>query len=173
MKGRDPNLREGGALAWTLGLVLLVLLGGLQISSLADWGRVRVDFLLAAAMAWAALSGPRRGLIFGMASGIVEDFLIGGGIRFTVLRALMAFVAGTVRPVLNVRQAAIIVPLVVAASLAQEAFLGLLFHNWDRFVAVWIPTALANAVVSWPVYLLVRTIWRPGGKSAAASPRSA
>lgn len=169
---RDAIAREGGPMAWILGLLMLVLLGGFQISSLAQWGPVRVDALLAAAMAWAALSGPRRGLLFGMASGIIEDFLVGGGFRFTLLRAAMGLVAGTVRPVLNVRQVAIVVPLVAAATLAQEAVLGLVYHNWPRFTAIWLPAMLANMVVSWPLYLVVRAIWRPG-RAPAPAPRRA
>lgn len=169
---RDAIAREGGLMAWVLGLLLLVLLGGFQISSLAQWGPVRVDALLATAMAWAALSGPRRGLLFGMASGIIEDFLVGGGFRFTLLRALMGLVAGTVRPVLNVRQVAIVVPLVAAATLAQEAVLGLVYHNWPRFTAIWLPAILSNMLVSWPLYLVVRAIWRPG-RAPAPTPRRA
>ncbi len=159
---REPITREGGVMAWVLGLLLLVVLGGFQISSLAQWGPVRVDALLATAMAWAALSGPRRGLIFGMASGMIEDFLVGGGFRFTLLRAVMGLVAGTVRPVLNLRQVVIVLPLVAAATLVQEAMLGLAYHNWPRFQGIWIQAILANTLLSWPIYLLVRAIWRPG-----------
>lgn len=168
---REPIAREGGAMAWILGLLLLMVLGGLQISGLAQWGPTRVDALLATAMVWAALSGPRRGLIFGMASGMVEDFLVGGGFRFTLIRAVMGLVAGTVRPVLNVRQVAIVLPLVATATLVQEGLLGLIYHNWPRFTAIWLPAILANTLISWPLYLVVRAIWRPGRAPAPASRR--
>lgn len=170
---REAKAREGGGMAWAAGLLLLVVLGGFQISSLARWGPVRVDALLVAAMAWAALSGPRRGLVFGMASGMIEDFLVGGGFRFTVLRAVMGLVAGTVRPVLNVRQVAIVVPLVGAATLAQEAVLGLVYQNWPRFLAIWLPAMLANMLISWPIYLVVRAIWRPGRAPVPGAARRA
>ncbi len=160
-------------MAWALGLALLVVLGGIQISPLAAWGAVRVDLLLAAAMAWAALAGPRRGLVFGMASGIVQDFLLGGGIRFTLIRGILGLIAGTVRPVLNLRHAAIIVPLVAAATAGQEALMGLLHHNWPHFMAIWLPAMLSNALVSWPLYLALRAVWRPGRGAAVPAARRA
>ncbi|MBM3268465.1 MAG: hypothetical protein FJZ01_12520 [Candidatus Sericytochromatia bacterium] len=169
MKSREGSHREGGSLAWILGLIVLVALGGFQVSPLAQWGAVRVDVLLAASMAWAALAGPRRGLVFGMASGIVQDFLVGGGVTFTALRGLLGFLAGTVRPVLNLRQAVFIVPLVAAATVAQEALLALLHRNWPHFVAIWLPAVVSNALVSWPLYLAFRAIWRPW-RAAGASP---
>jgi hypothetical protein len=156
-------------MAWIIGLAALVVLGGIQISPLAFWMGARVDLLLAAAMAWAALAGPRRGLVFGMASGIVEDFLVGGGVAFTLLRGALGFVAGTVRPVLNLRQAAIIVPLVAAATAVQEAALALMHRNWPHFVAIWMPAVLLNALVSWPLYLALRLVWRPGRTAASAA----
>lgn len=145
-----------------------MVLGGLQISPLASWGPVRVDGLLAMAVAWATLSGSRRGLVFGMLSGAVEDTLIGGGVTFTILRGFEGWLAGRVRPILNVRQPLIGIPLVAMATVLQEAILALVHHDWARFGAIWLPAMLANSVVAWPLYRLTAVLWRPGKGPVAA-----
>lgn len=149
-------------MAWSLGLAVLMVLGTLQISPIAMVAGIRADPLLAMAMAWAALAGPRQGAAFGLASGAVEDMLVGGGVRFTAIRALLGLLAGTVRPVLNIRQAIIIIPLVGAATVIQEAVMAMAHHNWLRFSTLWLPAMLVDAAISWPIYLLAKAIWRPG-----------
>ncbi len=162
MSQHETSSHEGGPVAWIAGIALLLALAGFQISPLAAWGPVRADGLLVLAMAWAALTGSSRGLVFGMASGAVEDALIGGGLTFTVLRGLLGWGMGRLRPVLNVRQPAISVPLVALATVLQEAALGLAHHDWSHFEQIWLPAVLANSLIAWPLYRFAAVLWRPG-----------
>ncbi|MBU6429676.1 MAG: rod shape-determining protein MreD [Cyanobacteria bacterium REEB65] len=151
-------------MAWAIGMAALIVLGGLQISQLADWGMVRPDGLLALAIAWAALAGPRKGLVFGMLSGAVEDVLIGGGIVFTLLRGILCLLAGTVRSVLNVRQSFISVPLVAVMTVLQEAVLAIVHQNGSHFSSLWLPAVISNSLIAWPLYSLASWAWHPRGE---------
>ncbi len=162
MSQHETPSHEGGLLAWIAGIGVLLVLAGLQISPLAAWGPIRADGLLVLAMAWAALTGSRRGLVFGMASGAVEDALIGGGVTFTIVRGLLGWAMGRLRPVLNVRQPAISVPLVALATVLQEAVVALAHHDWLHFEQIWLFAVLANSLLAWPLYWLAAAIWRPG-----------
>ncbi|MBI6545678.1 MAG: rod shape-determining protein MreD, partial [Cyanobacteria bacterium NC_groundwater_1444_Ag_S-0.65um_54_12] len=156
MSTQEFTNQEGKLLAWLLGVAMLVSLGGLQATALACWGPIRVDLLLVMTIAWAALAGPRVGLIFGLLAGAMEDILVGEGIHFLILRSIIGLLAGTVRPVLNVRRTIIILPLVVMATLLQEGILAIIHHNWLRFDELWLLASLANLAVAWPIYVITR-----------------
>ena len=173
MSQHETSSHEGGPLAWIAGIAILLVLAGFQISPLAAWGPIRADGLLVLAMAWAALAGSTRGLVFGMISGAVADTLIGGGVTFTLLRGLLGWGMGRLRPVLNVRQPAISVPLVALATVLQEAALGVAHHDWSHFEQIWLPALLANSLIAWPLYRLAAAIWRPGrGPAPSRHPSS-
>ncbi|MEB3298883.1 MAG: hypothetical protein VKO21_05295 [Candidatus Sericytochromatia bacterium] len=160
---REPVGREGGWGAWITSLGLLMVLGILQVSDAAVWGGVRTDPTLALAVSWALVSGPRHGLVFGVAAGLVQDLLLGQSFLYTGLRALLGLGAGLARPLLNVQQPLVILPVVLLASMLQDLVVVAILGAWTRWAALWPWRLLADLAVSVPIFLVARRLWSPAG----------
>jgi LytS/YehU family sensor histidine kinase len=141
--------------------LLLLALATLQVSPLADLGFARLDSMLVLAIAWGALSGPRGGAAFGLATGLSEDLLLGGGLTYAVGRTLLGLLAGLVRPSINLHSTAIVIPLVALATVAQESLLALLHRDLLHLAHIWLAAVTGNCLIAWPIYVLARLCWSP------------
>jgi len=160
---RDPLVREGGPWAWMTGIGLLVVVGILQASDLAVWGGVRVDLTLALAVSWGLVAGPRAGFAYGVLAGLVQDMLVGQSFLYTVVRALLGVVSGLARPLLNVQQPLVILPLLLLASMVQDLVVVAWLGAWTRWAALWPWRIAADLSVAVPIFLVVRRLWAPAG----------
>lgn len=146
---------------------LLVFIGawfqGSPLNDLLFW---QFDLLLAITVAWAIGVGPRGGLVVGLLAGAVQDILIGGGLYYTILKAVLGSMAGGLRPYLQDRQGIVAVPLVFVLSLAQDALMALALGfqgygmPWGLRIAVALPVAAGTALIAWPLSLTVRWLIR-------------
>jgi len=168
---RDPLVREGGVWAWMTGIGLLVVAGIIQASDLAVWGGVRVDLTLVLAVSWGLVSGPRGGFAYGVVSGLVADLLVGQSIMYTLLRAMLGVVAGLARPMLNVQQPMVILPLLLLASMIQDLAVVAWLGSWTRWAALWPWRIAADLLVAVPVFVVVRRLWAPAGNWAMGGRR--
>jgi rod shape-determining protein MreD len=144
--------------------LLVFFCAWLQASPLNDLLYWQFDLLLAVVIVWAVGVGPRRGLMIGLLAGAVQDILIGGGLTYTVLKALLGLMAGGLRPFLHDRQGIVVVPLVFVLSLLQDAAVALLLGiqgfgiPWSQQISIALPVAAGTALLSWPLALGVRWV---------------
>ena len=144
---------------------LLILLGawiqGSPFNDLLTW---QFDLLLAVVIAWAVGAGPRAGLAIGFAAGAVQDILLGGGMTYAILKGLIGFGAGALRPLLHDRQGMVVAPLILVFALIQDAAIALLLGMrgfgvpGNEWLAIALPAAAGGALLGWPLSLGVRWV---------------
>lgn len=146
---------------------LLILLGAwLQGSPMNDLLIWQFDILLAIVISWAVGTGPRAGLAMGFAAGAVQDLLIGGGITYLVLKALIGLSAGALRPILQDRQGMVVMPLILFFSLSQDFLVAMALGlkgfgiPWSSQLTMAVPVAAGTALLGWPLSLGIRWILR-------------
>ncbi len=142
--------------------LLVLLFAWIQGSPLNDLIVWQFDLLLVLVVSWAVGAGPRGGLAIGFAAGAVQDVLIGGGITYAVLKAVIGLAAGGLRPFLHDRQGLVVVPLVVVFSLFQDGVVAILLGlqgfgmTWGQQMAIALPVAAGSALLGWPLSLGIR-----------------
>lgn len=123
---------------------------------------VRLDPLLIMVAAWGTGTGSREGAVFGLAAGLVQELVTGGGLALVVPKILVGAVAGSFKPLLYYRQAFIILPLIAGLSAMQETVVMLGFALSGRGLllrhlgAIAGPEAVGNVLIAWPIYAILR-----------------
>ncbi|HEY9897602.1 MAG TPA: rod shape-determining protein MreD [Pantanalinema sp.] len=141
-----------------LAVVCLLFSLWLQASPLNHLLSVRLDPVLLVVVAWGVSTGPREGALFGLCAGAAQDLLIGDGLLFALPKLAVGLLAGSLKPILYYRQAFIVLPLVIACTVLQEAMVMLGFaltgRGWlvQHLGAILLPESLGNVVLVWPVY---------------------
>ena len=146
---------------------LLVIIGawfqGSPLNDLLFW---QFDILLIVTIAWAVGVGPRGGLVLGLLAGALQDVLVGGGVYYMVIKAVLGLMAGGLRPFLHDRQGIVVVPLVFVLSLLQDGAIAMaLGHQGfgmplNEQMAISLPVAAGTALLGWPLSLGVRWVLR-------------
>lgn len=144
--------------------LLILLAAALQGSPLNDLLIWQVDLLLAVVIAWAVGTGPRAGLAIGFAAGACQDLLLGGGLTYAILKALIGLACGLLRPILHDRQGMVVAPLFLIFALLQDGVITLLLalQGYDAPARDWLtialPAAACGALLAWPMSLGIRWI---------------
>jgi rod shape-determining protein MreD len=145
-----------------LAITCLLIALSLQASPLNHLLSVRLDPVLLIVVAWGVSTGSREGALFGLCAGAAQDLLIGDGLLFTLPKLAVGFLAGSLKPVLYYRQAYIVLPLVIACTILQEGLVMVGFaltgRGWlvQHLGTILLPESLGNAVLAWPVYIVLR-----------------